>query len=167
MSAEVTSTGRLAGFFAAHGVWCISNGDTLVPIVGFIDESGDRKMERIMAPRLEEGSAQALARLAEVAKTSPSAVAIYDGFITLPSGKLDALIVTLRGGDVGETETVVAIPFTPKKLLRRFAVHRPKLVRAASPNQEWQIRVLDEFFKGVADHEQGTAVWTKSLDESR
>ena len=37
----------LAGFLAAHAVWSISDGETLIPIYGYIDASGARHLVRL------------------------------------------------------------------------------------------------------------------------
>ena len=37
---------RLAGFFAAHGVWCVADGEALIPLYAYEDAQGGRKMIR-------------------------------------------------------------------------------------------------------------------------
>jgi hypothetical protein len=36
---------ELAGFIAAHAIWCVSDTDGLVPMVAFTTEDGQRKLE--------------------------------------------------------------------------------------------------------------------------
>ena len=39
---------RLAGFFAAHAIWCVSDGETLTPILAYTTADDERKMERLV-----------------------------------------------------------------------------------------------------------------------
>lgn len=39
-------TARLAGFFAAHGIWSVADGATLIPMIGYEQAGGERKMVR-------------------------------------------------------------------------------------------------------------------------
>ena len=38
---------ELAGMFAAHAIWCVSDGDTLIPMLVYTDENDERQMERL------------------------------------------------------------------------------------------------------------------------
>lgn len=35
---------EFAGSLAAHAVWCVSSGETLIPMLGHLDASGQRVM---------------------------------------------------------------------------------------------------------------------------
>ena len=48
---------NLAGFFAAHAVWCVSDGETLIPIFGYPDKNGQRVLNRLVHDRLEDAVA--------------------------------------------------------------------------------------------------------------
>ena len=39
---------KLAGFFAAHAIWCVSDGETLTPMLAYTTENDERKMERLV-----------------------------------------------------------------------------------------------------------------------
>ena len=41
-------TARLAGFFAAHGIWSVSGGATLMPVLGYEQADGCRGMDRVV-----------------------------------------------------------------------------------------------------------------------
>lgn len=45
---------ELAGFFAAHAIWSVSDGETLIPMLAYTTEGGDRKMERLVGDDLDE-----------------------------------------------------------------------------------------------------------------
>ena len=49
------TTAEIAGFFAAHAVWCVMDGETLTPLVAFEKEDGTRQMYRFVTDRVEEG----------------------------------------------------------------------------------------------------------------
>ena len=38
---------ELAGFFAAHAIWCVSDGDTLTPMLAYSTAEGERQMVRL------------------------------------------------------------------------------------------------------------------------
>jgi hypothetical protein len=38
---------ELAGLIAAHAIWCVSGGETLIPMLAFTDENEGRHMERL------------------------------------------------------------------------------------------------------------------------
>jgi hypothetical protein len=42
-----------AGFFAAHGIWCVSDGGPLIPMLAFERPGGKREMIRFVMDRLD------------------------------------------------------------------------------------------------------------------
>lgn len=165
VSHHMREAAELAGFFTAHAVWSISDGETLVPIYAYVDSSGERAMERIAAPRLEESVQIGQQRLSENPHNASVGVLVYDGRITVEGRKLDSLIVQFR--DFGQgASAVMAIPYKPKKLLQRFVVYRPKLLEAPENSEAVLPEVTEAFFRGVDNHEKGAAVWSKHSGES-
>ena len=55
---------ELAGYFAAHAIWCVSEADSLTPILAYTTIDGRREMQRLIAPRPEEAVAFGRKRLA-------------------------------------------------------------------------------------------------------
>jgi hypothetical protein len=45
---------NLAGSLAAHAIWSVSDGEILVPILGFTDQDDERVMNRLVAADLAE-----------------------------------------------------------------------------------------------------------------
>lgn len=164
---------QLAGFFAAHAVWCVSAGETLVPIYAFIDAQRARQMHRLAHERLEDGVALGKQRLERPDPGIAAHVLIFDGRIPWQGEKLDALIVEWRSLDAGAAKVVVALPYTPASksgLLKRgkpFAVHKPKLLDVSDQWRERTPELFEPFFEGVGQHEKGSAVWSQYLDESK
>lgn len=157
---------QLAGFYAAHAVWCISSGETLVPLIGHQSTDGAGSMTRLAHDRLDEAVASGKKMLDENVCNAEFAVLIYDGYVTLPAGKTDALIVSLRryGPTTGTLEIV--IPYSPASEGAVFQVHRPKVVAAdgsLEPGEEFSTL----FFAGVDRHGPGARAWTSALDQGK
>jgi hypothetical protein len=155
----------LAGFFAAHAVWCICEGETLVSILAYKRSDGTQEFQRIEDERLEDAVARGNAWLEENPESATCGVLIYDGFITIASSKLDALIMEIRefGERLGALRIVV--PYQQAESPTGFAVHRPKFFDANAPNQDIAA-LAAAFFKGVERHEKGSAIWNAHIDES-
>ena len=162
----------LAGFIAAHAIWSICKGETLIPIYAFVDEGGARRMERFEHARPEVNVAAGKARLEEPAATTRAKVLVFDGRIARDDGRMDALIVEWRGYVKTPGVAILALPYTPSvkgglfRRARRFAVHRPKLFSISEEWKEHTPAVLKKFFEGVARHEHGSRVWNEHLDKS-
>ncbi|BDU22198.1 hypothetical protein [Dyella sp. GSA-30] len=157
---------ELAGFFAAHAVWSVSEGEVLVPMLAQVDQGGARSMSRLVADRLEDSVEDGKQRLATNSDGSVYAVLVYDGYITLPSGKTDALLLDIRAyRDPVETLTM-ALPYRNQQSPQGFAVHRPKFLQYQGGGSSDYARWSDAFFRGVDAHQQGAAVWNKASDPS-
>ena len=48
---------ELAGFFAAHGIWCVSDGEPLTPMLAQESAANGRNMLRFASEQLEDGVA--------------------------------------------------------------------------------------------------------------
>lgn len=156
---------RLAGFFAAHGVWCVADGEALIPLYAFEDATGARKMERYDADSLEDGVALARARLARNEDEAAHAVVVHDGFVSLPSGRTDALILIVRDHATDLTVTL-AIPYRNAAHPQGFAVHRPKFLDWRGDGEPDYRLLGEQFFAGVEMHELGDRLWQAKLDDS-
>ena len=55
---------KLAGFFAAHAIWSVSEGETLIPMLAYTRESDDRTMERFVGDDLAQSVGEAKRKLA-------------------------------------------------------------------------------------------------------
>jgi hypothetical protein len=158
---------KLAGFFAAHAIWCVSDGDTLIPMLAYTTVDGERKMERLVAnDGLEASVAYRKKKLESNEMKANDAVLLYDGRIPIANQKLDAIIIEMRAYSSPGSSAVMAVPYTPKAS-GKFRVHKPKLV-AWEKCQDFEMNVaLKSFFEGVAGHEKGAKIWNDCLDESK
>jgi hypothetical protein len=158
---------KLAGFFAAHAIWCVSDAnDALIPMLAYTQEDDSRQMIRLAhedtAAAVEEGKR----KLAANDMDAVDAVLVYDGRITLDDGKCDAIILKLRASFSPDSEAVIAIPYTPKSS-GKFRVHKPKLLAWEHCDDFDTDVAFEEFFAGVDEHEKGAQVWNAALDESK
>lgn len=158
---------ELAGFVAAHAVWCVSDTDGLVPMAAFGTDDGQRRLERLVfddsGVAVEHGR-----KLLESAPFSASdGVLAYDGRIAIPEGKkLDAIILEARTYAFPWAKAAIAVAYTPKST-GNFRVHKPKLVLWDKCDDFDMGAAIESFFNGIASHEQGAKVWNDALDESR
>ena len=157
---------ELAGFFAAHAVWSVSDGETLIPLVAYETADGKRQMNRLAAERLEDGAARGKEWMAKPPERAVRAVLVYDGYITVKTDKIDALLVTMRDYTRGAAEITMAVPYRPASDAKGFAVHRPKFLGFKGAEPDWQA-IGTALWAGIAQHEKGAAVWNKHLDESK
>ena len=151
---------RQAGFLAAHAVWCVSDGEPLVPLVGEA-RGQEHEVRRFAAETLEEGVAQAQAELAGT--DSDRAVLIYDGYLTIGENRLDSLILEAKTSAGGRLQ--MAVPYRPLDSDAGFAVYKPKFLALEGHEPDWE-ELGSAFFDGVHQHEKGAAVWNEHLDES-
>jgi hypothetical protein len=162
----ITASG-LAGVFAAHAVWCVSDGETLTPMLAFTTEDGKRNMHRLVVnDDLEASVAAGKKMLKSNEMNADDAVLLYDGRISLGDEKVDAIIIEMRAYFSPKSEAILAVPYTPKQS-GRFRVHKPKILDWKHC-EDFDVNVaLESFFNGVDSHENGSKIWNESLDESK
>lgn len=161
------TTSKLAGFFAAHAIWCVQDGETLIPILAYLTEDNKRRMERLvvgddLAASVEFGKK----RLESNEMDANDAILLYDGRISIGDEKLDAIIIEMRAYFSPDSEAVIAVPYAPGASAE-FRVHRPKLLEWKSCEDFDMDAALRSFFEGVEEHEEGARVWNECLDESK
>lgn len=158
---------KLAGFFAAHAIWCVSDGETLIPLFAYTTEDGERIMERLVVnDDLEASVAHGKHKLASNEMGANDAVLLYDGRISLGREKADAIIIEIRAYSSPDSEAVMAVPYTPKQS-GKFRVHKPKLLGWKDCDEFDMNVALQSFFEGVDGHEEGAKIWNDCLDESK
>jgi hypothetical protein len=158
---------KLAGLFAAHAVWCVSDGATLIPILAYTTATGERKMERlVLNDDLEASVAYGKERLEANDMDANDAVLLYGSRIPIGGEKVDAIIIEMRAYFSPGSEAILAVPYTPKAS-GKFRVHKPKLLAWENCDDFDMKAALQSFFEGVAEHEQGAKIWNDCLDKSR
>jgi len=154
---------EMAGFFVAHAVWCVEDGETLVPIVAHPDCEGKRVMLRVESEDSRVSVATAKESVAKLAEAQGAAVLIYDSFVTLGSWRTDSLMVEIQAD---AARMVMAVPYRNAADAAGFAVFRPKFVSCSEARADYE-SLGSAFFRGVDSHQKGSAAWTKHLDQSR
>jgi hypothetical protein len=163
----VSAGASLAGFFAAHAIWCVSDGGPLIPILATEFDDGQRQSIRFGDEEIAIGAKMAQLWLESNHFNAQRAVSIVDGYVTLPTGRTDALLLEMR--DYGEREHSfsMVIPYRPMDHPDGFAVFRPKFAAflGARGDEDLQAAVA-AFFAGVDLHEEGAKVWNAAIDQS-
>jgi hypothetical protein len=156
---------ELAGFFAAHAIWCVSDGETLIPMLGFTTEDGQRQLQRLVSEDLPKSVGMGQEQLASNAMNANDAAFLYDARITLGERKLDAILIEIRAYFSPRSVAVLAVPYTPKGDAA-FRVHKPKLLEWKECDDFDPELAFAAFFRGVDAHEEGKKIWDAALDQS-
>jgi hypothetical protein len=157
---------ELAGFVAAHAIWCVSDSDRLVPMVAFTAEDGERKLERLVFDDAGAAVEYGRKRLEADPFSANDGVLAYDGRISVEGGKLDAIVLEMRSYGFPWATAAIAVPYTPASS-GRFRVHKPKLVEWHECDDFDPDAAFEAFFRGVDSHDKGAAVWNAALDQSK
>ena len=153
----VQRAAELAGFFAAHAVWCVSDGAVLIPIFASNGPGAKRQMDRLATERLEDGVAKGREWLDSNHHGAEVAVLVCDGFVTLQAGKTDALLLEIRDY-LTASALSMAVPYRSAEHKEGFAVFRPKFLSCLGLEEPDYTVLADSFFRGVDQHEQGAAL---------
>lgn len=156
---------ELAGFVAAHAIWCVSDSEGLIPMVAFTTEDGQRQLERLVSDDAAAAVAQGRKQLEDDPFSSNDGVLAYDGRIPVEDRKLDAIILEMRSYMFPSSKATIAVPYTPATS-GQFRVHKPKLLEWEQCDEFDLGAAFEAFFRGVDSHEQGADVWNAALDQS-
>lgn len=159
-------TANLAGFFAAHGIWSVSDSGPLMPMLAFESADGERAMHRLVADDIADGVRMGKEALRDNTNNAVRAVLVYDAFLNLDTGRVDALVVEAVSYGPQAGTLTLAVPYRPSDSPAGFAVHRPKFVEVTGVPETEQDALADAFFDGVDSHEEAAAVWNAHLDDS-
>jgi hypothetical protein len=159
-------TARLAGFFAAHGMWSVSDGETLIPLLGYERDNGDRGMDRFALDDIGVGAQAGQDALRANRRDAVRAALVVDGYLHLRSGRTDALIVDAVEYWPTRRSFKMGVPYRPRSSPHGFAVHRPKFLEVVGLNKQDYPTLADAFFAGVDSHERAAPVWNAHLDPS-
>lgn len=156
---ELTAT--LAGFFGAHAIWSLSQGEQLVPLLGFARDDKVRDMTRLEADTLEQAVEHGMAWLETNPDGVKRAVLVYDGYLTTQEGRRDALLIEARDYEAGSGFSM-AVPYRAADSAEGFAVYKPSFVDL--PDAAARVQAMSEaFFRGVNEHRPAAQVWKAHL----
>jgi hypothetical protein len=157
-------TAQLAGFFTAHAVWCVSDGETLIPLLAFEKRDGSRQIRRLNAPDREAAVAEGREWLKRNPEAAARAVLIYDGFVHEGESQREALVTEAQKFSGEGRSLIVATPYRSAQSPEGFAVYRPQFLSQGSDEDIGNL--ADAFFRGLARHKQGAEVWNAHFDEN-
>ncbi|MEU9019511.1 hypothetical protein [Actinomadura sp. NPDC048394] len=158
---------RTAGFHAAHGVWSVSDGAVLVPILAHVGEDGALGLDRLAFDDVAEAARAGQEALARGRDGWVRAVLVTDAYLHLDRGRVDALIVDAVEYVPSRRSLRMAVPYRPESSPEGFAVYRPKFIEVAGDGEPDYASLADHFFAGVDSHERAASVWNAYLiDES-
>jgi hypothetical protein len=156
---------ELAGEFAAHAIWCVSEGGPLTPILALETPGGGKKMLRFAAENLEDGAEYGRAELESNREGAVHAVLLVDGYLTLDGPKTDAILIDIKVYREPAVSLSMAVPYRHPESPDGFAVYRPKFLSELRAGDHEALG--EAFFRGVDSHEEGARVWNEHIDKSR
>lgn len=160
----MNDTATLAGYFAAHAVWSVSEGETMIPLLAFEKFNGTREMARLENPDAGEAVKAGHEWLRSNPDAALRAVLIFDGYVTRESGeRTDGLIVEARLYGSEPRSFTMTIPYRNAKHEKGLLVYRPS-VEQLSDVQTSVADLSRAFFRGVNQHRQAAPVWARHFN---
>ncbi|MFV2210418.1 hypothetical protein ACFHW2_09385 [Actinomadura sp. LOL_016] len=157
----------MAGFFAAHGVWSVSDGATLIPMLAHERPNGERGMDRLVHDDVADAARAGEEALRAGHGDWVRAALVVDAYLHLDTSRVDALIVDAVEYGPSRRSLKMAVPYRPQGAPEGFAVYRPKFIEVTGMDDPDIAALAESFFSGVDSHEQAAAVWDAHLvDES-
>ena len=155
----------LGGFFAAHTLWSISDSDgTLVPILVYTTEQGERKMERLLCEDIQTSVDLGRTKLTSNPMDANDAALIFLGSMTIEQRKTEAIFIELKSYFSPGSEATLAVPYRRAES-NQFRVFQPKILQWENCEDFELNQAMGCFFEGVDDHREGSAIWLKALAE--
>ena len=152
---------KMAGHFAVHAMWSVSDGETLIPILGFLNKKNEKMMHRLAYEDSEKAIKRGNDALENDDEDSKGVVFISDGYLNLNDEKTEALIVKIRGFNEYNTKCILALPYRHSSHEKGFGVHRPKLLEYPEDKGDRDDN-MNSFFEGIESHEQAYKVWSEN-----
>ncbi len=160
----MNDTAKLAGYFAAHAVWSVSDGEMLVPLLAFVKFDGVREMARLEGADIAEAVKAGRSWLENNPDAAQRAVLIYDGYVTRENGeKTDGLIIEAREYGEHPRSFTMTVPYRNARHAEDFLVYRPA-VESLSDADTSVADLSEAFFRGVNQHRQAAPVWARHFN---
>jgi hypothetical protein len=155
---------ELAGFAAAQAVCCLFDRQPLLPLAFARCASRAPTLSVLTARTPDAIAIQGQTWLDANHTGADEAVIAFDGFVTTPAGRKDAVILDLRSYRDRVRQMRMAVPYRPHHDPAGFAVHRPKFIVSAPEGHD--VEALQQaFFRGVFAHDTGGRIWTACADQ--
>lgn len=160
-----SAAAALAGYFVAHGLWSVSDGAPVVPMVAHEGEAG-RGYQRFMGEDASTGARRAEEWMSENPHGVSRAVMVVDGYAELDGVRHDALIAHVIEYGPPRRSLHIVLPYRRKDDAAGFAVHSPRFGGAEGLDAVDLEALGQAFFAGVGAHSAASEIWTDHLDES-
>jgi hypothetical protein len=170
-----------AGALAAWGIAAVASGAAASPVAMLPSPDGERLLldfstfgHAYMEAAVQDG----LKRLQRNPDGVPWQALYYDGFVNLPAGRRDALVVELRVYEPEQKSLLalfkgrpparaslllaMAIPYRSANSAGRFASHAPRMVECSYAGPELPA-MLDAFYRGI--YSAGRFQWDRHYAE--
>lgn len=154
----------LTGRFLAHSVWCVSDPEVFIPLIGHEKEQ-KRGLLRLAGSTLEDSVASGRSWLASNPEGVDRAVLVFDAYLTIGDKKTDALFV--RAVEYGDKpiSVEIALPYKPGGTAEGFRVGSPKVISNEGLGDGWE-EFFAQFWKGVKSHAEAATTWANALDDT-
>ena len=150
---------QLVGETAAQSIQSVSGGDELIPLLTTVDKYGNANYMRLAMDDSADAVRFGKDKLDRNDDDKLGAVFVADGFVTIDDGKTEALVVDVRIYTDQVAKCQMVIPYTPAKSVKGFAIHRPQVLSMENIEQAKFQPLLDAFFLGIEEHEEGRKIW--------
>lgn len=153
-----------AGFLLAHALWGASEGGGPHAAVLSFERAGERELLRLSPEQVEAGVTFGQEWLANNPEAVPWAVLVYDGYVELPQGRRDALV--LQAVDHGPPRRALhlVLPFRAPEAPGGFGAGRPRVVHLEGLEQAQLPDLLKALGRGMETHQRGAEALQKGFD---
>lgn len=163
---DFTEAVTLAGYFIAHGVWSVSDGAAVLPMVAQEGEDG-RAIQRFTG---DDDGSSGVRQAEEWLDGNPAdanhAVLVVDGYAELDGVRRDALIARVISYGPPRRSLHIVVPYRPRDSTDGFAVHSPRFGGDTGLEGIDLDALGQAFFAGVGAHLAAAPIWQDHLDES-
>lgn len=153
-----------AGFLLAHALWGASEGGGPHAAVLSFERAGERELLRLSPEQVEAGATFGQEWLATNPEAVPWAVLVYDGYVELPQGRRDALVLQAVTYGPPRAAVHLVLPFRPPEAPGGFGAGRPRVVHLEGVEQAALPQLLAALGRGLQTHQRGLEAMTKGFD---
>ncbi|ADV28644.1 hypothetical protein Psesu_2818 [Pseudoxanthomonas suwonensis 11-1] len=156
---------ELGGFYAAHGLWFIAEGEPLVPLLGQDTPVQGQDILRFRGDDPEQAVARACAHLDANPHGVERAILVHDGQFESDGGTAEALIAMVRCYREPRSTLVIALPYRRAQPGQDFGLLRPRVLGwEGEPRPNWHA-LMGAFFRGFQMHTAAAQVWAENEGE--
>jgi hypothetical protein len=164
------SSARLAGFLTAHTISSLYREPRkgFVPLLGRVNQ--DDTLSLASMPYAQKDNVNVL--LAPYSEVSKAAAFVKRSQTIVANGKsfncISVSFIEYEGEFNSHSVVEMQTPYTPKRLFSKLKIHTPKLVSLPEfyREEKYETALLEAFIFGSGEHEEGSAIWDISVDES-